>query len=154
MWRVLKRSKLLPKMLQWLLESVPDSAYIAGTKFSCALIEDDCELHLVARLELQTILHFFYMEEQFLAFTNFICDETKLQCGKKFPINTLHFCSAWWELHNTSKQLLPDLWHTRPRLCVEAPRYMPSSAQFELLCKPGTSLVLLSEDNRPCSPYS
>lgn len=66
------------KILHWLPESVPDSAYVAGTKFSCALIEDNCELHFVTSLELQTVLYFFHMEEQFLAFTNFICDKAKL----------------------------------------------------------------------------
>lgn len=77
-----KGSDPVSKSLHWLLGSVPDSAYIAGTKFPCALVEDDCELHLITRLELQTILHLFYVEEQFFAFTNFICDETKLQRGK------------------------------------------------------------------------
>lgn len=62
----------------WLL-SLPDSAYVAGTTFSCALIEDNWELHLIPSLELQAILHFFYMEEQLLALTNFICDEAKLR---------------------------------------------------------------------------
>lgn len=60
-------------------ESVPDSAYVAGTEFSCALIEDNCELHFITSLELQTVLYFFHVEEQFLAFTNFICDEAKLR---------------------------------------------------------------------------
>lgn len=77
-----KGSDPVSKNLHWLLGSVPDSAYIAGTKFPCALVEDDCELNLITRLELQTILHLFYVEEQFFAFTNFICDETKLQRGK------------------------------------------------------------------------
>lgn len=61
------------------LVTVPDSAYIAGTTFSCALIEDNWELHLIPSLELQAILHFFYMEEQLLAFTNFIRYEAKLR---------------------------------------------------------------------------
>lgn len=77
-----KGSDPVSRSLHWLLGSVPDSAYVAGTEFPCALVEDHCELHLIARLELQTILHLFYVEEQFFAFTNFICDETKLQRGK------------------------------------------------------------------------
>lgn len=78
MWRKWKRSKPLSKIFHWLPESVPDSAYVAGTKFSCALIEDNCELHFVTSLELQTVLYFLHVEEQFLAFTNFVCDEAKL----------------------------------------------------------------------------
>lgn len=62
--------------------SVPDSANAAGTKFSYALIEDNCELHFITHLQLQPILNFFYVEEEFLAFTNFICDEAKLQWQK------------------------------------------------------------------------
>lgn len=58
--------------------SLPDSAYVAGTTFSCALIEDNWELHLIPGLELKAILDFFYMKEQLLALTNFICDEAKL----------------------------------------------------------------------------
>lgn len=61
------------------LETVPDSAYIAGTTFSCALIEDNWELHLISSLELQAILNFFDVEEQLLALTNFICYEAKLR---------------------------------------------------------------------------
>lgn len=45
------------------IKFLPDSAYIAGTTFSCALIEDNWELHFIPSLKLQTILHFFYMEE-------------------------------------------------------------------------------------------
>lgn len=70
-------------VLQRLPESVPDSAYIAGTELPCALIEDNCELHFVTSLELQTVLDFFHVEEQFLAFTNFICDEAKLRRRKQ-----------------------------------------------------------------------
>lgn len=66
-------------IIQCLLEFLPDSADIAGTTFSCALVEDNWELHLVPSLKLQAILHFFYMEEQLLALTNFIGDEAKLQ---------------------------------------------------------------------------
>lgn len=62
--------------------SVPDSAHVAGTTFSCALIEDDGELHLVPGLELQAVLHLFDVEEQPLALTDFVRDETKL--GGKF----------------------------------------------------------------------
>lgn len=60
-------------------ETVPDSAYVAGTTFSCALIKDNWELHLIPSLELQAILDFFYMEEQLLALTNFIRYEAKLR---------------------------------------------------------------------------
>lgn len=62
--------------------SVPHSAHVAGTTFSCALIEDDGELHLVPGLELQAVLHLFDVEEQPLALTDFVRDETKL--GGKF----------------------------------------------------------------------
>lgn len=58
--------------------SVPDSAHVAGTTFSCALIEDDCKLHLVPGLELQAVLHLLDMEEQPLALTHFVCNEAKL----------------------------------------------------------------------------
>jgi len=64
----------------WIL---PDSAYIASTTFSSALIEDNREFHLIPSLELQAILHFFYMKEQLLAITHFIGDETKLEATKK-----------------------------------------------------------------------
>ena len=64
-------------------ELLPDSANIAGTTFSCALIKDDRELHLIPGLELQAILHFFYVEEQFLALTDLICDEAKLGTTKR-----------------------------------------------------------------------
>lgn len=76
------RHKILSKTLHWMLRCVPDSANAAGTKFPCALIEDNCELHFITRLQLQPILNFFYVEEEFLAFTNFICDEAKLQWQK------------------------------------------------------------------------
>lgn len=66
-----------------LLSFLPDSAYVAGTTFSCALIEDDRELHLIPSLELQAVLHFFYMEEQLLALTNFIRDKAKLGANSK-----------------------------------------------------------------------
>ena len=66
-----------------MFECLPDSADIAGTTFSCALIKDHGELHLVPGLELQAVLHFFYMEEKLLALTNFISDEAKLQATKK-----------------------------------------------------------------------
>lgn len=80
-------------------------------------------------------------------------DENKFR-EKKFQLDKYHSRKVGWELHRASKQSVPDLWRTRPRLCVEAPGYTPSSAQFELLCKPGTSQVLPSEDSLPCSPYS
>lgn len=83
------------------LEPLPDSAYVAGTTFSRALIEDNRELHLIPGLELQAILHFFYMEEQLLAFTNFICDEAKLgggdntTSGFKFGSHSLQHNLCW-----------------------------------------------------------
>lgn len=73
---------------------------------------------------------------------------------KKFQLGKYNLRKAGWELRRASKQSVPDLWRTRPRLCVEAPQYTPSSAQSALMCKPGTSQVLLSEDSLPCSPYS
>lgn len=57
---------------------VPDSAHVAGTTFSCALIKDDCKLDLVPSLELQAVLHLFDVEEQPLALTHFVCNEAKL----------------------------------------------------------------------------
>lgn len=148
-WR--RRSGPLPKT------PLPDSAYVAGTKFSRALIEDHCELHLVASLELQTVLYFFHVEEQFLAFADFVCDKAKLR-RRKATISTPQRHFAQGEERGArgraSEQSAPDLWRTRPRLCVEAPPYTPSSAQCEVPCTPGTSQVLLSEDSRPCWPYS
>lgn len=109
-----KGSDPVSKSRHWLLGSVPDSAYVAGTEFPRALVEDYCELHLIARLELQTILHLFDVEEQFFAFTNFIGDETKLQRGKnKFRETTFQlnaeFRSLRRGLHEARKQRLPDL---------------------------------------------
>lgn len=106
---IYERSKPFSKILHWLLESVPDSAYVAGTKFPCALIEDNCELHFVTSLELQTVLYFFHMEEQFLAFANFICDEAKLQRRKQiqrkedptWQIPCKQTISTWSLTHST-----------------------------------------------------
>lgn len=47
------------------------------------MIEDNRKLHLIPTLELQAILDFFYMEEQFLVLTNFIQYKTELGGKKK-----------------------------------------------------------------------
>lgn len=99
-------------LLQRLPESVPDSAYVAGTKFPCALIEDNCELHLVTSLELQTVLYFLHVEEQFLAFTNFICDEAKLRRPKQIQRknNVVSIQARWKESYaGLANKPAPDL---------------------------------------------
>lgn len=69
--------------------SIPDSAHVAGTTFSCALIENDCKLHLVPGLELQAILHLFDVEEQPLALTHLVRNEAKLG-GKTKGMSSCH----------------------------------------------------------------
>lgn len=61
----------------------PDSAHIAGTALAGALVEDDRELHLVSRLQLQAVLHLLHVEEQLLALAHLVRDETKLQTRSK-----------------------------------------------------------------------
>lgn len=68
--------------------SSPDSAYVAGTTFSCALIEDDGELHLVPGLQLQAVLHLFYMEEQLFAIAHFVGYEAKLESDRTMGFRT------------------------------------------------------------------
>lgn len=71
---------------------IPDSAHVTSTTFSSTLIKDDWELHLISRLELNAILHLFYMEEQLFALTHFVCDETKLEATKEnFRISSTIF---------------------------------------------------------------
>lgn len=95
---------LVPTALWNLEASVPDSAHVAGTTFSCALIEDDRKLHLVPGLELQAILHLFDVEKQPLALTHFVCDETKLREKKKKYIYIKLLCAIKMSWSSCSSQ--------------------------------------------------
>lgn len=159
MWCIWKRSKTLPKILQWFQSLYLILRTLQALNFPVRWLRTTVNSTSSPVWSSKPSCTSFTWKNSFLLSpTSYVMkpnydDEDKFR-EKKFQLGKYNSRKAGWKLRRASKQSVPDLWRTRPRLCVEAPQYTPSSAQSALLCKPGTSQVLLSEGSLPCSPYS